>query len=63
MTNKETYEKLVAENKDSITPQFILACIEDAKQRVRDGSLSVEKFYQTKQILLETLEPANEWTH
>jgi hypothetical protein len=37
MTNKEQYEKLIAENKDQITPEFILACIEDAKQRVRAG--------------------------
>lgn len=63
MTNKEQYEKLIAENKDQITPEFILACIEDAKQRVRAGTLTVKNFYQTKQILLACLEPANEWTH
>jgi hypothetical protein len=63
MTNKEQYEKLVAENKNKITPEFILACIEDARQRVKTGELTVEKFYQTKKILIETLEPANEWTH
>jgi hypothetical protein len=63
MTNKETFEKLVAENKDSLTPKFILSCIELAKLEMREGRITVENYYATKKALLETLETANQYVH